>query len=36
MAVKKVLNANDFWQPENSFDSLKREFMKINPHQRYK
>lgn len=29
--VKKVLNANDVWRPENSFESLKRELMKVDP-----
>jgi len=29
--VTKMLNANDIWRPENSFDSLKRELMKLDP-----
>ena len=28
---KKILNANEVWQPENSFESLKRELMKVDP-----
>jgi hypothetical protein len=28
---KKVLNASEIWQPENSFESLKRELMKVDP-----
>lgn len=27
----KTLSANEIWRPENSFDSLKRELMKIDP-----
>lgn len=27
----KILNANDIWRPENSFQQLKRELMKVDP-----
>ncbi len=28
---KKILNANEVWHPENSFESLKKELMKVDP-----